>query len=103
SSWSTCHKILHILMFITSFEDQAISFTVQKRSTSPNPIILSYFIQLIKTLLTYLEASQLSRLFNQLGRIINCLNLIAFFLKCQSVPPRATAQIQDQCLFGQIS
>ena len=26
SSWSTCHKILHILMFITSFEEQNITY-----------------------------------------------------------------------------
>ncbi|MDV2485806.1 hypothetical protein QR662_15535, partial [Acinetobacter towneri] len=26
SSWSTCHKILHILMFITSFEEQSITY-----------------------------------------------------------------------------
>ncbi|RSQ69526.1 hypothetical protein EA696_12475 [Acinetobacter baumannii] len=26
SSWSTCHKILHILMFITSFGEQNITY-----------------------------------------------------------------------------
>ncbi|AYO56003.1 helix-turn-helix domain-containing protein [Acinetobacter wuhouensis] len=51
SSWSTCHKILHILMFITSFEEQNITY----RSCSNLRIHLCLAPHILRTVLEWIE------------------------------------------------
>ncbi|RFS26065.1 hypothetical protein DYI81_16695 [Acinetobacter sp. SWAC5] len=49
SSWSTCHKILHILMFITSFEEQNITY----RSCSNLRIHLFAWLHVLRELIEF--------------------------------------------------